>query len=60
MLRVTGRKEGLEQLPDGVFIEDNSSDCETSQRFIQAAKRRGIATTKERVRDGPACRALSI
>ena len=52
MLRVSGRKEGLPQLPDGVFIEDHSPDTETIQRFIQAAKRRGIATTKERVATG--------
>lgn len=52
MLRVTGRKEGLPQLPDGVFIEDTSQDSQTSQRFIQAARHRGIATTKERVATG--------
>ena len=52
MLRVSGRKEGLPQLPDGVFIEDHSPDTETIQRFIQAAKRRGIPTTKERVATG--------
>jgi choline dehydrogenase-like flavoprotein len=52
MLRVSGRKEGLPQLPDGVFIQDNSPDSETIQRFIQAAKRRNIPTTKQRVATG--------
>jgi choline dehydrogenase-like flavoprotein len=52
MLRVQGRKEGLPQLPDGVFMEDKSRDSEASQRFIGAAKRRGIPTTKERVATG--------
>ncbi len=52
MLRVTGRKEGLPQLPDGIFIEDKSRDSETIRRFKAAAARRGIATTKERVATG--------
>jgi choline dehydrogenase-like flavoprotein len=58
MLRVAGRKEGLPQLPDGVFIEDNSPDSETIQRFIQAAKNRGVPTTKSRVATGQ--RASSV
>jgi choline dehydrogenase-like flavoprotein len=52
MLRVSGRKEGLPQLPDGVFIEDTSPDTQTIQRFTQAAKHRGIPTTKQRVATG--------
>src|SRR5579883_1190540 len=52
MLRVQGRKEGLPQLPDGVFMEDKSRDSEASQRFIAAARKRGIPTTKERVATG--------
>ncbi len=52
LLRVSGRKEGLPQLPDGVFIEDKSPDTETIRRFIQAARRRSIPTTKERVATG--------
>ena len=39
MFRVSGRKEGLPQLPDGVFLEDNSTDSLSVQRFIAAAKR---------------------
>jgi choline dehydrogenase-like flavoprotein len=52
MLRVTGRKEGLPQLPDGVFIEDKSKDSETIRRFKECAARRGIPTTKSRVATG--------
>lgn len=52
MLRVSGRKEGLPQLPDGIFIEDNSRDSETIRRFKEVAARRAIPTTKERVATG--------
>lgn len=48
IFRVTGRKEGLPQLPDGNFVEDESPDSETVQRFAAAAKAHGIPTTKIR------------
>ncbi len=48
LFRVTGRKEGLPQLPDGVFLEDNSPDSEATKRFAAAAKTRGIPVTKIR------------
>jgi choline dehydrogenase-like flavoprotein len=48
IFRVTGRKEGLEQLPDGPFVEDNSAYSGSIQRMIDAAKNRGIAATKVR------------
>ena len=38
----------MPQLPDGVFVEDNSPDSECNRRFIAAAKERGIANTKMR------------
>jgi len=46
--RVSGRKEGLPQLPDGIFVEDKSPDSEATQRFAAAAKTRGIPVTKIR------------
>ena len=52
IFRVRGRKEGLPQLPDGVFVEDNSPDSECNRRFIAAAKERGIANTKMRTSMG--------
>jgi len=52
MFRVSGRKEGLPQLPDGIFLEDKSSDSESVKRFIAAAKARDIPTTKSRVATG--------
>jgi choline dehydrogenase-like flavoprotein len=48
LMRVAGRKEGLPQIPDGVFIEDRSPDSESVRRFQSALKQRGIVTTKAR------------
>ena len=48
LFRVTGRRDGLPQIPDGNFLEDNSPDSESVARFINACKQRGIPTTKAR------------
>ncbi len=48
LFRVAGRKEGLAQIPDGIFIPDDSSDTESVKRFIAAAKAKSIPTTKSR------------
>ena len=48
IFRVSGRKEGLKQLPDGVFLEDNSPWSESMNAFIGAAKKRDIPVTKMR------------
>lgn len=48
IFRVAGRKENWAQLPDGNFVEDNSSDSVVNQRFINAAAERGIFNTKPR------------
>src|SRR6202008_2514738 len=48
IFRVSGRREGLPQLPDGVFLEDNSPDSLSVQRFIASAKKLGVPTTKSR------------
>ena len=42
IFRVAGRREGFAQLPDGVFLEDNSADSLSVQRFIASAKRLGF------------------
>jgi len=60
MFRVSGRKEGLPQLPDGVFIEDNSRDSISVQRFIEAAKKMGVATTKPRVATGTLASSVNL
>src|SRR5579883_78870 len=45
---VSGRKEGLPQLPDGNFIEDKSPDSPAVKKFAEAAKPHGIPVTKIR------------
>lgn len=48
IFRVSGRKEGLAQLPDGNFVEDNSPDVEAVKRIAAAGKSRGMTVTKIR------------
>lgn len=48
IFRVAGRNEGYKQLPDGVFLEDQSPWSGAMQRFISAAKNRDIPVTKMR------------
>ena len=48
LFRVSGRKEGLPQLPDGVFLDDGAPDSESIARFAASAKQKGIPTTKPR------------
>lgn len=45
IFRVTGRKEGLPQLPDGNFIEDKSVDSQATKKFAAAAKAKNIPVT---------------
>jgi choline dehydrogenase-like flavoprotein len=52
IFRVSGRNEGLPQLPDGKLLEDNSTDSTSIQRFIASAKNLNIPTTKPRVATG--------
>lgn len=48
MFRVSGRNEGLPQLPDGKLIPDESRDSLSVQRFIAACKKNNVPTTKPR------------
>lgn len=48
LFRVAGRKEGFAQIPDGVFISDDSHDSTSIQRFLNSAKQLGVPTTKAR------------
>ena len=52
LFRVSGRKENLPQLPDGVFLPDESSDSESVKRFNAAAAAKGIPITKQRRAQG--------
>jgi len=60
IFRVSGRREGLPQLPDGVFLENNSPDSLSVQRFIASAKKLGVPTTKERVATGALASSLNL
>ncbi len=48
LFRVSGRKEGLTQLPDGIFVDDSSPDSEATKRLATAGKPYGITVTKIR------------
>lgn len=48
IFRVSGRKEGLAQLPDGLFVDDTTPDPESLKRFGAAGKSRGMTLTKIR------------
>jgi choline dehydrogenase-like flavoprotein len=60
MFRVSGRKEGLPQLPDGVFLEDNSRDSLSIQRFLESAKRLQVPTTKPRRATGTLASSMNL
>ncbi len=52
MFNVTGRNEGLPQLPDGNIKVNDSTDSICVQRFVASCKKLGIHTTKSRVATG--------
>jgi choline dehydrogenase-like flavoprotein len=60
ILRVSGRKEGFPQIPDGIFLEDHSKDSESVRRFNAAAKARGIPTTKGRRATGTLASSINL
>src|SRR5947209_3415847 len=60
MFRVSGRKEGLPQLPDGIFLEDNSNDSAAVERFHASAKRMNIPTTKQRRATGGLASSVNL
>jgi choline dehydrogenase-like flavoprotein len=60
MFRVSGRKEGFRQLPDGVFLEDDSRDSVAIQRFIASCKRMNVPTTKQRRATGELASSVNL
>jgi choline dehydrogenase-like flavoprotein len=48
IFRVSGRKEGLTQLPDGNFVPDESPDSGAAKRLAAAGKPKGMTITKIR------------
>jgi choline dehydrogenase-like flavoprotein len=60
ILRVTGRKEGLPQLPDGIFIEDAAKPSDAIRRFTEAAQRKGVPTTQPRRATGQMASSVNL
>jgi choline dehydrogenase-like flavoprotein len=60
MFRVSGRKEGWAHLPDGVFLADESRDSLCVQRFLDAAKRKQVPTTKQRRATGTLASSVNL
>ncbi len=60
LFRVSGRKEGFPQLPDGIFLEDASPESLSMARFLDAAKQRRIPTTKPRRATGQLASSLNL
>jgi choline dehydrogenase-like flavoprotein len=52
IFRVSGRNEGLPQLPGGKLIVNDSNDSQSVRRFIASAKKLVIYTTKSRIATG--------
>ncbi len=48
LFRVSGRKEGFAQIPDGVFLPDESRDSVCVQRFLDSCRKHNVPTTKQR------------
>ena len=60
LLRVAGRKEGFRQIPDGIFLDDHSADSTSIERFLAAAKKRDIPTTKPRRATGSLASSVNL
>lgn len=60
LFRVSGRKEGFEQIPDGVFLPDESRDSLCVQRFLASCKKREVPTTKQRRSTGTLASSLNL
>ncbi len=52
ILHVSGRKEGLPQLPDGIFEDDETPDGEVLKRITNVARKFGTVVTKIRRAQG--------
>ena len=61
IFRVSGRKEGWPQFPDGNFVDTTyPQDSETIKRFTEVANQRGIGVSKMRAAQGVDGLASSI
>ena len=53
-------KKDFPQLPDGVFLPDNSTDSESVQRFLASTKKLNVPTTKSRIATGRLASSLNL
>jgi choline dehydrogenase-like flavoprotein len=60
MFQVSGRNEGLPQLPDGKLIPDESPDSESVKRFGASCRRMGIHITKPRRATGTLASSVNL
>jgi choline dehydrogenase-like flavoprotein len=60
LFKVSGRKEGFAQIPDGVFLPDESRDSQCVQRFLAACKKHNVPTTKQRRSTGTLASSLNL
>lgn len=60
LFRVSGRKEGFAQIPDGVFLPDESRDSSSVTRFLASAKKLGVPTTKQRRATGALASSVNL
>ncbi len=60
MFRVSGRKEGWPQLPDGIFLADESRDSLSVQRFLDSARKMQVPTTKQRRSTGSLASSVNL
>ncbi len=60
LFRVSGRKEGFPQLPDGNFILDDSKDSDCIQRFLASCRKAEVPTTKQRRSTGTLASSLNL
>lgn len=60
LFKVRGANTGLPQLPDGKLIPDTSPNGTAVQRFMKAAKSKGVPTTTSRVSTGKLASSVNL
>jgi len=60
LFRVSGRTENLPQIPDGVFLPDESRDSLCVQRFLDSCRKQEVPTTKQRRSTGTLASSLNL
>jgi choline dehydrogenase-like flavoprotein len=60
LFRVAGRNEGLPQLPDGKILVDDSAESGSIRRFVEAARKLNIPTTRPRRATGTLASSVNL